>query len=216
MRLASLVDSHFLQVAIDMLAGPSECLVIADDAANPKIIAADLLAQSEHDVAARAILVSTSQKIIGAVDKEIEDQLSDLPTAATARVAIQENSFSILVKDLKEAADVSNRIAPEHLELQTRDPVELAKLMTHYGALFIGQHAAEVLGDYGAGPNHTLPTGGTARSFGGLSVHTFLRPRTWLRIDDLAKARVIVQDAVDLALMEGLHGHSRAASIRLV
>jgi phosphoribosyl-ATP pyrophosphohydrolase/phosphoribosyl-AMP cyclohydrolase/histidinol dehydrogenase len=204
-----------VQVAIDMLAGPSECLVIADDTANPKIIAADLLAQAEHDVAARAILISTSQRVIDAVDIEIEAQLVDLPTADTARVAIQENSFAILVKDEAEAADISDRIAPEHLELQTRDPVALAKLVHHYGALFIGQHAAEVLGDYGAGPNHTLPTGGTARSYGGLSVHTFLRPRTWLRIDDPAAARVIVQDAVDLALMEGLHAHSRAAAKRL-
>ena len=203
-------------VAIDMLAGPSECLVIADETANPKIVAADLLAQAEHDVAARAILVSSSESMIAAVDTQIQLQLATLPTAETARVAIEKNSFAVLVDSDAAAADISNRIAPEHLEVHTKEPEALAKKLDHYGALFIGGWAAEVLGDYGAGPNHTLPTGGTARSYGGLSVHTFMRQRTWLRIDDPKAAEVIVQDAVELALSEGLHAHSRAAAMRLV
>lgn len=100
------------------------------------------------------------------------------------RVAIEKNSFAVVTSDLMEAANVSNRLAPEHLELHVASPDALIPELSHYGALFVGHNAAEVLGDYGAGPNHTLPTGGTARSYGGLSVHTFLRPRTWLRVDD--------------------------------
>ena len=100
------------------------------------------------------------------------------------RVAIAENSFAVVTKDIDEAIEIANRLAPEHLEVHTEDAQSLVPRFEHYGALFVGHNAAEVLGDYGAGPNHTLPTGGTARSFGGLSVHTFLRPRTWLRVDD--------------------------------
>lgn len=202
-------------VAIDMLAGPSECLVIADASADAKVVAADLLAQAEHDTAARAILVSPDRAMIDMVDAEVARQLSVLPTAETARVAISINSFAVHTASLDEAVDISNRLAPEHLELHTAEPQTLIPRLQHYGALFVGHNAAEVLGDYGAGPNHTLPTGGTARSFGGLSVHTFLRVRTWLRIDDPAKASTIIKDARDLALLEGLHGHSRAASLRL-
>ncbi|EDQ85680.1 uncharacterized protein MONBRDRAFT_29130 [Monosiga brevicollis MX1] len=202
-------------VAIDMLAGPSECLVVADDTADPAVVAADLLAQSEHDVAARAILVTPSSTLIEAVNKEVQRQLSTLPTAETARVAVEKNSFAVHTASLEEAIEVSDRLAPEHLEVHTADAAALVPRFKHYGALFVGHMAAEVLGDYGAGPNHTLPTGGTARSFGGLSVHTFLRPRTFLELQDRASAEVIIQDAVDLALIEGLHGHSRAAALRL-
>lgn len=202
-------------VAIDMLAGPSECLVIADESADPTVVAADLLAQAEHDTAARAILVTTSELMAQQVETEVSRQLQLLPTEDTARAAIEKNSFSVLVKDREAAADVSNRLAPEHLEVHMVDLESMVPLLKHWGALFLGNNAAEVLGDYGAGPNHTLPTGGTARSYGGLSVHTFLRQRTWLRIDNREDAQTIVQDAVDLALCEGLHGHSRAAALRL-
>ena len=132
-----------------------------------------------------------------------------------AGAAVAKNSFAVLVESDEEAAEIVNRLAPEHLEVQTAEPEKLCEMINHYGALFIGPNAAEVLGDYGAGPNHTLPTGGTARSYGGLSVHTFLRLRTSLKIDDLDAARVIVQDSVDLAISEGLIGHSRAAALRL-
>ena len=120
----------------------------------------------------------------------------------------------MLTSDLEQGAAVCDRIAPEHLELLVRDPEALAPRMRHYGGLFIGAGAAEVLGDYGAGPNHVLPTGGTARYTGGLSVLTFLRVRTWLRVDDPAAAREMVEDAVALARLEGLEGHARAAERR--
>lgn len=107
-----------------------------------------------------------------------------LPSVLYSSVAIENNSFAVVTRDMDEAIEISNRLAPEHLEVHTEDAEALVPRFEHYGALFVGHNAAEVLGDYGAGPNHTLPTGGTARSFGGLSVHTFLRPRTWLRVDD--------------------------------
>ena len=183
-------------VAIDMLAGPSECLVLADETANAKVVAADLLAQAEHDVAARAILVTTSQKLADAVDREVFSQLATLPTAETARAAVEKNSFTVLVSTIEEGVEICNKLAPEHLEVHVKDPRSLSDSLRHYGALFLGGYAAEVLGDYGAGPNHTLPTGGTARSYGGLSVHTFLRVRTWLHVDNL--------EVGDLDLASGL------------
>eukprot|EP00055_Hartaetosiga_balthica_P001859 m.2068 g.2068 ORF g.2068 m.2068 type:complete len:869 (-) comp1713_c0_seq1:208-2814(-) len=203
-------------VCIDMLAGPSECLVVADRSANADVVASDLIAQAEHDVAARSILVTSDVDFISEVDLALEKQLETLPTAETARVALTKNSFAVITSSLEEAVDVANRIAPEHLEVHTENAMDLVPRFSHYGALFVGHHAAEVLGDYGAGPNHTLPTGGTARSFGGLSVHTFLRQRTWMRIDDLKASQELVQDAVALALIEGLHGHSRSAEQRLL
>jgi phosphoribosyl-ATP pyrophosphohydrolase/phosphoribosyl-AMP cyclohydrolase/histidinol dehydrogenase len=131
-------------VAIDMLAGPSECLVIADNSANAAVVAADLLAQAEHDTAARAILVSDSAALIAAVDVELAKQLAVLPTAETASVAIARNSFAVLTNTLLEAADISNRLAPEHLEVHTSNPDLLRPYLHHYGALFIGHNAAEV------------------------------------------------------------------------
>jgi phosphoribosyl-ATP pyrophosphohydrolase/phosphoribosyl-AMP cyclohydrolase/histidinol dehydrogenase len=201
------------QVAIDMLAGPSELVVLADDGADPEVVAADLLAQAEHDVDALPILVTPSAALAAAVDVALAAQLADLPTAATARAAVAEG-FCVLVADLEQGASVCDRIGPEHLELLVRDPQALAPRLRHYGGLFVGAGAAEVLGDYGAGPNHVLPTGGTARYTGGLSVLTFLRVRTWLRVDDPAAARELVEDAVALARLEGLEGHARAAERR--
>ncbi len=203
----------FGQVAIDMLAGPSELVVLADDSADPEVVAADLLAQAEHDVDALPILVTPSAALADAIDAALAVQLADLPTADTARAAVS-RGFCVLTSDLEQGAAVCDRIAPEHLELLVRDPEALAPRMRHYGGLFIGAGAAEVLGDYGAGPNHVLPTGGTARYTGGLSVLTFLRVRTWLRVDDPAAAREMVEDAVALARLEGLEGHARAAERR--
>ena len=211
-----------------------------------QIVAADLLAQAEHDVAARSILVATDAALI---DKAPLPMLS-LPPLISAghgragaaavdtshrgdgeacplwcevgvkarRVAMERNSFAVLVSSLAEGADISNRLAPEHLEVtavrcyacrqparqvHTRAPETLLPSLHHFGAVFVGNLAAEVLGDYGAGPNHTLPTGGTARSFGGLSVHTFTRVRTWLQIDD-AKAGLRCDSCADL--MAGRRG----------
>lgn len=200
------------RVAIDMLAGPSEVLIIADETADPATVAADLLAQCEHDVAARGLLVTPSRPLVGAVRGELERQLASLPTRATAEPALR-NGGAAVVADLGEACRISDAVAPEHLELLTREPEALVARLSHYGALFIGHGAAEVLGDYGLGPNHTLPTGGTARSTGGLSVFTFLRVRTFMRLDGAPPA--VFEDAAAFARMEGLEGHARSAERRL-
>ncbi len=201
------------QVAIDMLAGPSELVVLADDAADPDIVAADLLAQAEHDVDALPVLVTPSRALADAVDRALAAQLETLPTAETARAAVAQG-FCVLVSDLLQGAEVCDRLAPEHLELLVADAPTIARRVRNYGALFVGAGAAEVLGDYGAGPNHVLPTGGTARYVGGLSVLTFLRVRTWLRIDDPRGAPTLVEDAARLARLEGLEAHARAAERR--
>jgi histidinol dehydrogenase len=202
------------RVAIDMLAGPSELVVLADDLAPPDLVAADLLAQAEHADDALPVLVTTSAALAAAVDVALAHQLETLATADTARVALA-GGFAVVCRDLDEAAAVCERIAPEHLEICVRDPGPLAARLRRYGAMFVGAAAAEVLGDYGAGPNHVLPTGGTARFSGGLSVTTFLRLRTWLRIDDPAQSADLCRDAAALADLEGLPAHAAAARRRV-
>eukprot|EP01039_Chlorochromonas_danica_P007070 gene7070-7820_t len=201
--------------AIDMLAGPSEVLVIADKSCNPDVVAADLLAQAEHDTEARPILVSTEMDVIHAVNARIEHRLSTLPTGATAIEAVKKG-FAVICPDLDSAVKVSDLVGPEHLEVHTVDPVSTSKQCNNYGAVFIGSISAEVLGDYGVGPNHVLPTCGTSRYTGGLSVFTFLRIRTWMHIEDKEAAQEVVQDSVTLARIEGLEGHARAAECRLL
>ena len=202
-------------VAIDMLAGPSEVLIIADDSADPRIIVADLLAQAEHDIDARAILVTNSEPLIASVNRELDRQLADLPTAPTARGALAE-SYAVLCPDLDSAIAVSDAHAPEHLEIQTRTPDAVARRCAHFGAVFIGPASAEVFGDYGLGPNHVLPTGGTARAAAGLSVFTFLRVRTFLAMDSAAIAAGTVADVAAFARLEGLEAHARASLARSV
>ena len=201
------------QVAIDMLAGPSELIVLADAAADPDLVAADLLAQAEHDPDALPILVSLDAGLVDQVEAALAVQLVDLPTRANAQAALK-NGFCVLVDDLESAVRVCDRLAPEHLELHVQAPETLAVRLRNFGALFVGDGAAEVLGDYGAGPNHVLPTGSTSRFTGGLSVLTFLRTRTWMRMDDLAAAAGLVEDAQALAQLEGLEAHARAAGRR--
>ncbi|MEL7473709.1 MAG: histidinol dehydrogenase [Planctomycetota bacterium] len=198
-------------VGIDMLAGPSELLVIADASADADVVAADLLAQAEHDTDASAVLVSTSSELVEAVDRAIARRLAELPTAETARVALQ-NGFACVVPDLDAACRVADWIAPEHLEILTEDPDRIASKIRNAGGVFIGARSAEVFGDYGAGPNHTLPTGGTARFQAGLSVTHFLRLRTWLRMADAEGA--VASDAQGLAELEGLAGHAASARAR--
>ncbi len=205
----------FGRVSIDMLAGPSELTVLADASANPATIAADLLAQAEHDPDAVPILVSLDKPLIDAVNAELNTQLSVLSTSETASASLQKNGFAVLAENMETAVEICNRLAPEHLELQVENPRQVAARCTNYGAVFIGDKAAEVLGDYGAGPNHTLPTGGTARHSGGLSVFDFLRIRTWMTVDDPAKAEELLKDANRLADLEGLAGHANAAKIRM-
>ena len=201
------------RVAIDMLAGPSEVLVIADGTARPDVVAADLLAQCEHDVEARGILVTPDAALVEAVRAEIAAQLETLPTRETAAAALG-RSGAVVVDSLEEACAVSDEVAPEHLELQVADPEAALARVRHYGAVFVGEGAAEVLGDYGLGPNHTLPTGGTARSTGGLSVFTFLRVRTFIRLDAPAP-EAVYRDAAAFARMEGLEAHARSAEKRV-
>ena len=200
---------------IDMLAGPSEVLVIADETADARVVAADLIAQAEHDVVARAILVSDDVTLVQRVEHEVATQIATLPepNRSTAQQAFAQ-SFAVLCRDLDECIAVSDDIAPEHLEIQTRSAMEVGMRCQNYGGLFVGQNAAEVLGDYGAGPNHTLPTGGTGRYTGGLSVFDFLRIRTWMRVDDHKESQGMVEDAVVMARLEGLEGHARAAEVR--
>eukprot|EP00316_Scyphosphaera_apsteinii_P011583 CAMPEP_0119323198 /NCGR_PEP_ID=MMETSP1333-20130426/60256_1 /TAXON_ID=418940 /ORGANISM="Scyphosphaera apsteinii, Strain RCC1455" /LENGTH=737 /DNA_ID=CAMNT_0007330591 /DNA_START=15 /DNA_END=2228 /DNA_ORIENTATION=+ len=202
------------RVAIDMLAGPSECLVIADDRAKPTIVAADLLAQAEHDPSALPALICLSEAFADKVDDELATQLEALPTRDIAQQALQ-NGYAVVVPDLSSASEISDRLAVEHVELHVEDAMGLAKTLKHYGALFVGEGAAEVLGDYGAGPNHTLPTGGTARSYGGLSVFTFLRVRTWMSMTNAVEGKQTIKDAVQLGELEGLFGHAQAAAARL-
>lgn len=203
------------RVGIDMLAGPSELVVVGGPDAKPSIVAADLLAQAEHDPDARPILVTTDGALIGAVNAAILDQLQTLETAEIAEQALK-NGFAVLCDTWDEAVQVVDEIAPEHLELIGQEPEARQDQFRHYGGLFIGESAAEVLGDYGYGPNHVLPTGRTARYAGGLSVFNFLRIRTWMRIDNPGEAQGTVRDAEALARIEGLMGHSRSAALRKV
>ena len=202
------------RVAIDMLAGPSELVVFADFTTSPAVIAADLLAQAEHDPDALPVLVTLDPTHPERVETELARQLADLPTAEVARAALA-NGGVVVVANVEEGIAACDALAPEHLELCLQDAAAVAPRLGHYGALFIGSGSAEVLGDYGAGPNHVLPTAGTARSKGGLSVYTFLRVRSWLRIDDGAAAQPLIEDAAWFGRVEGLEAHARSAERRL-
>jgi phosphoribosyl-ATP pyrophosphohydrolase/phosphoribosyl-AMP cyclohydrolase/histidinol dehydrogenase len=198
------------EVGIDGLAGPSEILVIADGSADPELVAADLLAQAEHDTEALPVLVTTSSSLLDEVDRALSRQLSDLPTSETASAALG-NGFALVVSTTAEAISVADEMGPEHLALHVEDPDELAGSLHSFGSMFVGEGSAEVFADYGVGPNHVLPTGGGARFQSGLSVLTFLRTETWSRIDDPG---ALVDDTVHLARLEGLEAHARAAQLR--
>lgn len=200
------------RVAIDMLAGPSELVVVADESADAALVAADLLAQAEHDADALPVLVTTSSALADRVDDELGRQLASLPTERVAERALA-NGLSVVCRDLDEVVGACDALAPEHVEIITRAPQTILERLGHFGAAFLGPRSAEVLGDYGAGPNHVLPTGGGARFTGGLSVLTFLRVRTWLAIDDTGAAP-LARDAAALARLEGLEAHARAAERR--
>jgi phosphoribosyl-ATP pyrophosphohydrolase/phosphoribosyl-AMP cyclohydrolase/histidinol dehydrogenase len=201
------------EVGIDMLAGPSELLIIADHTAAPALIAADLLAQAEHDSDAVPMLLCTSGELIAQVELELRQQLRSLPTAATAIAALA-NGFAIQVPDLATATSLSDIIAPEHLEIMTADSASVAAQCNHHGGIFIGPQSAEVFGDYAVGPNHVLPTGRTARFASGLSVLTFLKVRTWIEMNTASPSEQHVTDATQLARLEGLEAHARAAEAR--
>jgi histidinol dehydrogenase len=197
---------------VDALAGPSEVLIIASRDADPRLVAADLLAQAEHDTDARAILLTDDARFAGAVDDELARQLPLLSTRAVARAALDRNGYCVLF-GLDDAIALANDLGAEHLELQGKRAEELAPRARCYGALFVGAGAGEVFGDYGAGPNHVLPTAGTARFSGGLSVLTFLTVRTALRAIG-SPGRDLVANTALLAQIEGLDAHRRAALLR--
>ncbi len=193
---------------IDMLAGPSELVIIADQHADPETVATDLLAQAEHDTDARPILIALSEEFADKVRIALQSQLADLPTAEIARQSLAKSAI-IVTTSIDEAVDIANGLAPEHLELHCRKASEVAGRIRNAGCVFVGHNSAEVFGDYGVGPNHTLPTAGTARWSAGLNVLTFLRVRTWLKMD--AAPQDLVDDTARLAELEGLAGHRRAA-----
>jgi histidinol dehydrogenase len=199
------------EIGIDGLAGPSEIVVVADRTADPRLVAADLLAQAEHDPDALPILVTDTRSLVEEVELMLETQLATLPTAEVAESALDAGSV-IVVADREEAVDLCNRIAPEHLALHVDDPVAMAARLSSYGSLFVGSASAEVFADYGAGPNHVLPTDGGARFQSGLSVTTFLKAPTWLALTDPAAT---AKDSALLARLEGLEAHARAAELRM-
>lgn len=203
----------FGQVAIDMIAGPSEIGILADESARAKDVAADLLSQAEHDSNARAILITNSEKLAQAVSDEVNVQLSTLPRAAIARDAIDNNGFIYLVDTIDNMIDLMNAVAPEHLEIQLENASDYINKIQNAGSVFLGKYASEPLGDYLAGPNHILPTGGTARFSSALGVWDFQKRIQYLYyskdalLDD-------VNDVTVLAREEGLEGHARAIEIR--
>ena len=198
------------EVGIDFVAGPTEILIISADG-DPRHLAADMLAQAEHDVDAAAILLTTSKRLANAVAKQIENQLADLPTASVARKAIQRNSAIILVHSLEEAVDLSNRFAPEHLSIPDEN---LLARVRHAGSVFVGPFSTEAAGDYSSGPNHVLPTSGAARVRGGLSVADYLKVISVQRLsrDSLA---ALAPAITTLARAEGLEAHARSVEVRL-
>jgi histidinol dehydrogenase len=204
----------FGTVGIDLMAGPSEVLIVADRSAEASIAAADLLAQAEHDPDASAILLTDSRELAEAVLKEVGRRLSALPDPAVAMQSLDRRSWIIILNDLKEAVEIANRRAPEHLELQGSQAIALADRFLCYGALFIGAEAGEVFGDYTAGTNHTLPTGTAARFASGLNVRDFLKFQTTLRLEEQG-IDSLVPATRRLAEGEGLAAHAAAAAVRL-
>ncbi len=199
-------------VGTEAPAGPSELLVIADTSANPKIVAADLLAQAEHSPDAMPALIATDSRLADRVEAELNRQLEMLPepNKSIARAALA-HGFLCVEPNLARAVEGADRCAPEHLELAVAAPRTLSPRIKNAGALFLGTGSAEVFGDYGAGPNHTLPTGGASKFAAGLSVLHFLRARTWLEVAD---PDTLIDDTASFARLEGLEAHARAAEAR--
>ena len=203
----------FGQVAIDMIAGPSEILVLADGKSDAAWVAADLLSQAEHDVLASPVLVTDSQELARAVQAEVERQLDLLPRREVARRAVDDNGKIIVTDDLEKAVEAANLIAPEHLELCVDDPFALLPRVKNAGSIFLGRSAPEALGDYFAGPNHTLPTSGTARFSSPLSVDDFVKKSSFLYYDQAALSP-LAERIAEFARREGLEAHARSVLIR--
>jgi histidinol dehydrogenase len=204
----------FGQVGIDMIAGPSEVLILADAHGNPDWIAADLLAQAEHDPAAQSILVTDSPALADAVEKAVERQLETLPKAEIASASWRDYGAIILIDRLENAIPLVDRLAPEHLEIETENAEELASKVRNAGSIFLGSHTPEAIGDYVGGPNHVLPTARSARFSSGLGVLDFMKRTSILKCDADA-LRALGPAAITLGRSEGLEGHARSVAIRL-
>ncbi len=203
----------FGTVSIDMIAGPSEILIIADGATNPRVCAADLLSQAEHDKMASAVLLTDSPALAEAVSVELERQIPLLSRAAIARTSIDENGKIIVTSSIAEAVALANELAPEHLELSVDNPFDYLDAIRHAGSVFLGRHCPEALGDYLAGPNHTLPTSGTARFSSPLSVDDFVKKTQYTYFTREALAAVAADVAL-FATKEGLTAHAASATVR--
>ncbi len=199
---------------IDMLAGPSEILIIADSMANPSYLAADLLSQAEHDSLASAVLVTDSKPLALQVDRELNAQLAKLPRQDMARQALDKQGMIIVTKNMDEAVALANAAAPEHLEIMTGQPFSLLPKIKHAGAIFLGEYSPEPLGDYWAGPNHVLPTGGTARFYSVLNVETFMKKSSIIAYTQQA-LKDAAADVIRLAEAEGLDAHANSVRLRI-
>lgn len=198
---------------IDMIAGPSEIMVVADDSANPRFVAADLLSQAEHDVLASSILVTTSEKIAKDVQREVDQQVEALPRREMAQKSIEDFGAAVIVESMEKAVEIVNRIAPEHLELCVEEPFGLLSCIRNAGAIFLGNYSSEPLGDYFAGPNHVLPTSGTARFFSPLNLSDFVKKSSIISYSKKALGKV-KDDVILFAESEGLSGHANAIRVR--
>ena len=200
-------------VDIDMIAGPSEILVIADEKANPKYIAADLMSQAEHDVLASSILITTSEKIAEETVIELKKQMPALSRAEIIEKSLKDFGAIIICQDINQAVDFANKLAPEHLEVLLENPMEYLGKLDNAGSIFLGQYAPEPLGDYYAGPNHVLPTSGTARFFSPLSVNSFTKRSSYIYYTESALSQA-KDDIVLIAEKEGLTAHANAIKVR--
>ena len=211
--VATAKQQVFGQVDIDMIAGPSEIGVIADESANPVHLAADLLSQAEHDPRARAIMVTNSEKLAQLVSDEVERQLSQLPRESIARPAIENNSYIAVMDSVEDMFTVMNEVAPEHLEIQLPDPMEYMSMVENAGSVFLGRYASEPLGDYVGGTNHVLPTSGTAKFSSPLGVYDFVKRISFTQFSR-ERLQEVAKDITTLARTEGLEAHARAIEVR--
>ena len=200
-------------VDIDMLAGPSEILILADDTADPILTAADMLSQAEHDPLASSILITTCETLAENVKTEAEKQVKELPRCAIASASLEKNGLIVIAENLEEAIEFANESAPEHMEILTKSPFEVLPKIRHAGAIFLGAYSPEPLGDYFAGPNHVLPTGGTARYYSVLNVETFLKRSSVISYTAEA-LKEVGEDIIRLAKSEGLDAHANAVKLR--
>ncbi|MCP3953272.1 MAG: histidinol dehydrogenase, partial [Desulfobacterales bacterium] len=201
-------------VGIDMIAGPSEILIIADETADPVHLAADMLSQAEHDVLASSVLLTTSREIAAATANQVQQQLSQLTRKEIARASIKRFGTIVVVPDIRAAVDIANEFAPEHLELMVKEPFEVVGSLKNAGAIFMGAYTPEPVGDYIAGPNHVLPTAGTARFSSALSVETFIKKTSLIQYSRKAFQKDAA-DIIRLANIEGLDAHANAVQVRL-